>query len=361
MPVYQNKNTGYWFFKVSIGNKQYIRRGQWSKGTAKQAELMFMQEMHSQPKHRNITFLKLFNEFIEWKKISAKPTYIYETKLLVDKTIMPTFGSKHIDEITSKEIIQWQTKMSKNGLSTSYLSRIFAMMKMIMAFAFNHFGLEYDPFKDVRNIPKGKTKKRIDFFTPSEADAFLAAITDYEDKVLFFTFIYTGMRAGEIQALKIGDVDLERGKIGVHFSFIDKPVKVEHVKEDQLQDPKTETSNRIITMTDEHWAMMREFIPYLEKKYGADASSFLFGVSSPISRTTMTRRKNIYCKKANVKTIRLHDFRHTWTSLAVSRFGVTDIMAISRHLGHSNSYQTLATYSHILPNSEENMMRNWKK
>lgn len=59
----------------------------------------------------------------------------------------------------------------------------------------------------------------------------------------------------------------------------------------------------------------------------------------------------MYCKLANVKKIRIHDFRHSHASLLLSK-GVP-ITVISQRLGHSDINMTLNTYSHMMPNDED--------
>ena len=62
--------------------------------------------------------------------------------------------------------------------------------------------------------------------------------------------------------------------------------------------------------------------------------------------TAVTRRKNIYCEKANVKKIRLHDLRHSHATLLLSNN--VPITVITQRLGHADTNMTLNTYSHLI-------------
>jgi len=90
----------------------------------------------------------------------------------------------------------------------------------------------------------------------------------------------------------------------------------------------------------------------LYKKYvGFEDNWFIFGGLEPLSPSTIGRRKNKYCDKADVKKIRIHDFRHSHASLLLSKN--VPITVISQRLGHSDINMTLNTYSHMIPKDED--------
>lgn len=65
----------------------------------------------------------------------------------------------------------------------------------------------------------------------------------------------------------------------------------------------------------------------------------------PVCSNILTNHKNVNCKLANVKQIRLHDFRHSCTSLLVNKGA--NITVVAKYLGHT----TLKTYSHLFTNT----------
>ena len=78
---------------------------------------------------------------------------------------------------------------------------------------------------------------------------------------------------------------------------------------------------------------------------------FIFGGLNPLSPSTIGRKKDKYCKLAEVKKIRIHDFRHSHASLLLSMN--VPITVISERLGHSDINMTLNTYSHMIPKDED--------
>lgn len=65
----------------------------------------------------------------------------------------------------------------------------------------------------------------------------------------------------------------------------------------------------------------------------------------PVCSNTLTNHKNVNCKLANVKQIRLHDFKHSCASLLVNKGA--NVQVVVKYLGHTKVEETLKTYSHL--------------
>lgn len=82
-----------------------------------------------------------------------------------------------------------------------------------------------------------------------------------------------------------------------------------------------------------------------EKIPGFNANFFVAGDMLPVCSNTLTNHKNVNCKLANVKQIRLHDFRHSCASLLVNKGA--NVQVVAKYLGHTKVEETLKTYSHL--------------
>lgn len=80
---------------------------------------------------------------------------------------------------------------------------------------------------------------------------------------------------------------------------------------------------------------------------------FVFGNIYPFPETTIQKKKNNYCKEANVKQIRIHDFRHSCASLLINQGA--SIALLSKYLGHGNITITLNTYTHLYKSELDNI------
>ena len=85
-----------------------------------------------------------------------------------------------------------------------------------------------------------------------------------------------------------------------------------------------------------------------KKHYGFNDDWYLFGDTEPITNGKLRCRKNKNCKLAEVKQIRIHDFRHSCASLLINS-GAT-INVVAKYLGHTKIDETLNTYSHLFKN-----------
>lgn len=82
-----------------------------------------------------------------------------------------------------------------------------------------------------------------------------------------------------------------------------------------------------------------------EKISGFNDNFFVAGDMFPVCSNTLSHHKNMNCKLANVKQIRLHDFRHSCASLLVNKGD--NVQVVAKYLGHTKAEETLKIYSHL--------------
>ena len=116
--------------------------------------------------------------------------------------------------------------------------------------------------------------------------------------------------------------------------------------------PKTKSSIRKIIIDKK---LKKELLKL--KKYYKNYSDnyYIFGGINPISCTTLKRKKDYYCKLANVKQIRIHDFRHSHATLLYEKN--IKIKTIQERLGHSKIETTIDTYIHNNEKQEKRVLR----
>ncbi|MCI8347632.1 MAG: site-specific integrase [Bacilli bacterium] len=113
-----------------------------------------------------------------------------------------------------------------------------------------------------------------------------------------------------------------------------------------ISSPKTNSSNRTIPVPD---VLLKDL---LELKKSNEAFKkfkltwFVLGDDQPITTHQFYSRRDLYASKAGLKRIRIHDFRHSCTSILIS--ASTPITAVSNFLGHADSTETLETYAHLI-------------
>jgi len=187
-------------------------------------------------------------------------------------------------------------------------------------------------------LPKS-IKHQMTFLSHDEYAQFLAKVVpSYQPFVA--TLFATGLRWGEITALKVGDIDTNRMTITVNRAW---------KRTGKLGTPKSKKSNRTIAIAPE---TMQEILP-LTKHRRADAFLFTDQTGSHISRARFVRKIwEAAARQANLgKHLRIHDARHTNASwLLASGIPINYVQA---HLGHESITTTVDRYGHIMPAAQQ--------
>lgn len=351
MPSYEkSKSSGLWSvrFREQVDGREKNKRLSGFK-TKKDAQYGYEDYIAAQklaaqnekepkpPEPEDITFDRLLEQYIEFKRSRIKETSFYDIDKKLHQRILPFFTGMRVKDILPTTILEWQKTIS--CYSYTYQKDLMTHLSMIF-----NYGEKY---LDIPNVAKRVdrprnlgTKKEMLTWSPEEFALFVAKIENpiYE---MFFRFLYlSGCRLGEACALQWTDLDLNTGKVSITKSVTHKAH--DEGKYYKITTPKNVGSNRAIYLP-------RFFCEQLSAYQNAvdNAGPFVFGGIKPLAPTSITRILQRSAAAAGVKTIRIHDIRHSCASLLIHK-GVS-IVAVSRHLGHKSVKQTLDTYSHMLP------------
>lgn len=219
--------------------------------------------------------------------------------------------------------------------------------------------LQKNPMKNLGNFRDAYSgKKEMDFYTFDEFKKFIKAaydcaiqseretnsIYEWNFYIFFMIAFYAGLRKGEIYALRWTDVT--DGKINITKSITQKLKG-----DDRETPPKNKRSIRTVQIP----APLQKALDTHYDRYkdinGFSDSWHICGGEKSIRDTTLQKRSARYAAEANVKNIRIHDFRHSHASLLVNN-GI-NIQEIARRLGHTNIEVTWNTHAHLYPQEEE--------
>ena len=219
-------------------------------------------------------------------------------------------------------------------------------MVSIFNYAITFYDLDKNIASKVGNFSRTDYIKKVNFWTYEEFLKFINVVDDIVYYSFFSILYFTGMRLGECMALTWNDVKDD---------YIDITKNLIKAKADNgdyvVNSPKTYSSIRKIKLDKFSIQILNNLKKYYQNYIKFSNDWFIFGGISPLARTTIGRKKNKYCKLANVKQIKIHDFRHSHATLLLSR-GVP-ITVISKRLGHADISMTLNVYSHLVPEDED--------
>lgn len=167
----------------------------------------------------------------------------------------------------------------------------------------------------------------------------------------------TGMRQGELLALKWDDVDLEGGVLRVRRTL----TKVD--KAYTTGEPKTKKSRRTIKLTATAAEALRTHldkqmgeIAHMGSLYQPGGLVFAGEVGNIINPSNLRNRSfKPLLKSAGLRPVRFHDLRHTCATLLLSKN--VNPKVVSEMLGHASVSITLDTYSHLMPDMQEKAAR----
>ncbi len=215
----------------------------------------------------------------------------------------------------------------------------------ILNYAIDFYDLKSNIASKVGGFPRKDYIPKTNFWTYEEFVQFIKNVDNQVYFSLFTVLYYTGMRLGECLALNWNDI--ENDTINITKTIANRKKDNDYV----FNVPKTLTSIRKIKLNNQTIDTLNNLKIYYSSMVGFEDSWFIFGGINSLATTTIERKKNEYCKKANVKQIRIHDFRHSHATLLLSN-GIP-ITVISKRLGHSNTATTLKIYSHLIPEDED--------
>lgn len=359
MSVHKDKNSNTWSFRKRVrdikGNLVNVRkRGFKTKKEAQKAEAMYTQ---FEGDVDYLTFDTMYEKFLYQESKSVKESTIYSKKLIIKKYILEYFKNRKLKDISNEDIYLWHEQLKKQNLSLKRLNRVHMELNALFDYANTFYGLANNPARLVGGFKDNGIKQiKMLIWTPEEFNLFINEVINESYKMFFNILYYTGLRKGEALALKWSDISFNNEKITINKTLTYKYAKNSNSKNTYIiTSPKTNSSNRMVDIPQGLINLLQDYKKRMEMIYGKIKSDdFVFGIDRPLSLTTMDRYKNNACKNANVKQIRIHDFRHSHASLLIS-MNINPLF-ISERLGHKNVSTTLDTYSHLFPTNQKEIV-----
>lgn len=356
------KKTGKWSVRFKEKqNGKIVNKRLSGFATQEQAEYAFLSYIGLGVGNRN--FKDLVEEYFSQAQRSLRGSTIYNKKQVFNLHILPFFQDFKLQEVNKALIIEWRQELmaKKNAKNGKFLSIIYinSMRADLCAF-YSYIEDRYDFTNIVKQIKPLKMNtecvQEMKFYDLDEFRKLLRAVNKCCSKrmrLLYHSFFnmlyYTGARVGEILALSEADLDFCNGQINITKSLTRKTPKGIAYK---ITSPKNKASIRKIAMPKNLILSLKKYIEW--KQENNISEKFLFCGEKPLGAYSYNLAFEKFRTSAKLKKIRIHDFRHSHASLLIN-LGA-NVTLVSRRLGHSNTQQTLNTYSHLFPNSEKQLL-----
>ena len=324
---------------------QYQSQAYFTKEKATKAELEYLDKYKDVEVNPHMTFKEAYTLYYEYQKDKIKDSTLktYRDRIkymgLLDNIELVNLNWEHYQK--------WRSQMNKTNLCDKYKTDIQKFIKQVLNFAekqwdFNlrKFYNKLEPFKT-----PGAIKKEMDFYEPQEFFQYISVIDDLRDKCLFETLYYCGLRRSEARGLQWRHIDFKNHTLTIAQQVLNLAGN-NASSSWYIASPKTESSNRTIPVPEVLLKDLAELKKSNERFSKFKQTWFVFGDDVPITYHQIYSRNNNYCKKAGLRHIRINDFRHSCASALIS--AAAPITAVSNYLGHSETTETLETYTHLV-------------
>jgi len=268
---------------------------------------------------------------------TLRPRTLESYHYLIDKHIKPDLGHVKLSQLRPEHLQNLYSLKLNQGLSRRTVQYIHAVIHKSLNQALK-WGIVARNVADVAEPPSPQ-KTTPSSLTPAQVNRLLAAAREDRLYPLYVLAISTGMRQGELLGLQWGDIDFENGEIHVNHSL-----QLLLGKGLVLTEPKTEASRRSIKIPP---------IAVEALKTIPNTGGYVFKTSNgtPFSPRNLLRYFHRILEKADLPMMRFHDLRHTFASLLLNENVHPKI--VQEMLGHSTISLTLNTYSHLLPERQQ--------
>ncbi len=355
----KKRGKGSYSVVVSLGRDPTTGKykSQWVtvKGTKKDAERRLSELLNQLD---NGTFIKpgkvTIAEYLErWLSEYAKPNLSprgFERYAgIIRRYLIPEMGNMQLIQLKPEHIQKHYAAMQSKGLSAGTVRYHHAVIHKALQTALK-WGLLSRNAADGVDAPRSR-RNDMHTWDDFEVRQFLEAAKDSPYYALFHTALFTGMRRSELLALQWRDIHL-------HQIYVNR--SLHHLRDGSyvFTQPKSAKSRRTIALSPssvltlmEHKEKQEGIRALLEMPLNQDDLVFSTPEGKPLRPNTITRAWSTLATRAGVKTIRLHDARHTHASLMLKQ-GVHPKI-VQERLGHASIQMTLDTYSHVTPGLQE--------
>jgi integrase len=289
---------------------------------------------------------------------SVRQSTFDRDKILLDRHVKPSLGGRKLKKLTPLDLQSLYRDRLDAGLSPSTVHKIHAIVHKALSQAVRWNMVPRNAAEAVK-APK-PVSKEMRPLSPEEARGLLDAACADRLEALYVLAITTGMRQGELLALKWSDLDLEcpqkaTVRVGRTLTRIGGRVA--------LGEPKTKKSRRSIRLTPRavqalkaHLERQLREIEILGDRYKDQGLLFTTSTGGPINPSNLRKRSLApLLKKARLPHIRFHDLRHTCATLLLTQG--THPKFVQELLGHATIAITLDTYSHVMPSMGDRTAR----
>ncbi|HEX6817068.1 MAG TPA: site-specific integrase [Ktedonobacterales bacterium] len=297
-------------------------------------------------------------EYLSWWLDSSShglaPRTVTRYRSHVTSSLVPALGRIRLAKLSPQPIQALYTAKLEGGVAPGTVRQMHAVLRRALGEA-ARLGLVPRNVATLVKVPK-PTRHEMQVLSPDEARVLLTSVEGDRLEALYVLALTTGMRLGELLALRWSDVDLHAKAPALH---VRATLRYVNAGTYFFEPPKTPKSRRRIALSAKALdALRRHRARQLEERLAAGPAwkdedlVFCTPVGRALCGNHLSGRDfQALLKRASLPRVRFHDLRHTCATLLLRR-GVHP-KVVSELLGHATVTMTLDRYSHVLPDMQQ--------
>jgi integrase len=356
------KQTTRWYTVVDVGTDPSGRRRQkWHGGfrTRKEAEVArakLVDDLHtgSYVMPDRLTFGDwIRNSWLPMTETRVKPSTFHSYRRNLEIHVLPVIGSRPMQQLTPLMLNALYARLQSEGsghgvLSAKTVRYIHTTIHKVLEDAVDA-GVLAKNVAERANPPRPSRRAtgKVGSWESHELAQFLEWVKNERLDAVWRLAAMTGMRRGEILGLRWCDVDLDAARLSVRQAVVAVAYEV-------IESTPKSNNARVIDLDGETVELLRAHRQQQlaeQTEWGADYEDNDLVAArengTAIHPHSLSQTFERLVKRAGVRTIRLHDLRHTHATLAL-KAGVP-VKVVSERLGHESPAFTLKQYAHVIP------------
>ena len=322
-----------------------------------QAYLDFESKCKGTPRYSsNMRFKELAKIYLdEYGTYKLKPVTKYNYERDLELHILPVFGNKRVNSITTSDLTKFFTTMNKASETTRKLRTV---MSSVFSYGKSQGYVKENPCSGALYKTQVKQVKKVKYLDKEQCQKLMSLTSNYSIVNTIIQFIlFTGLRIGECLGLTWDCIDFVNNTVTIrdNLSYA--------YDEWYISTPKTDGSERVIKLSNytrnlllihkEHQNKSKEIVG---KAWKHPDIVFTSSIGNYFDRTYVNKYLKKLCEENGLPPVSIHKLRHSNASLLINSGAA--LKAVSDRLGHCNIAITADIYGHIFDSYEARMAQS---
>ena len=280
-----------------------------------------------------------------------KPSHVESVRYHLSKHIEPMLGEMQARDVEERDVQRLVERLHRERKAPKTVRNVIGTLHSVLGLAVDRRLLARNPC-DMAKLPDVRRDETIRFLTQAELERVLTAPPPPHAaqaerdwwpvvRLLVVTAAMTGMRLGELRALRWGDLDMAAMKVRVRQSYV----------RGEYGSPKSRRSVRAIPLASRLVAELEEHHKHTVWNQDQDLVLAHPHTGRPLDRVRLLLHFKAALQRADVRPVRLHDLRHTFAT-TVAASGAVSLRTLQEWMGHRD-LKTTQIYADYMPGERE--------